>query len=933
MGNKFVVIDLETTGNSPKKGDRIIQVGAVIIEDGRITGQYASLVNPGHPIPAFIEELTGITDEMVSDAPEFSEIAQDIIEMLEGAYFVAHNVFFDLGFLQAELQNAGFEGFYGHILDTVEFSRILFPTADGYKLSDLAAREGISHDRPHQADSDAYVTAELLLILLKMLQTFPHATLKSLCKLSEGLKSDIYMLFDEALEQKEKSVEELPEDIEVFRGIAMKRPSLLVKTEAEPIPSYPHHGQEKQALLEKGLSGFEARAGQLEMMDLVFGVLENDRHALIEAGTGIGKTLAYLVPAVFFSKKHRKAVVISTFTTQLQHQLLVNDLTKLRAMFDFPIKAVLLKGRNHYINLARFEQSLKEEDDNYDTTLSKMQILVWLTETETGDIDELNLSSGGMIYWNKIKNGDSNFLQTKQWNSRDFYLRARKEAEDADLIITNHSMVLSDLNAQEPLIPPYEYAVLDEAHQFEKVAGKYFGENLDYLSVRLLLNQLGQYEQGHLFQKLEKLLVRLGAGAAFSEHTYKLNETISSLQYETDELFKAASLFVKKKKLNPSVRNRIQLKLPNHIEGKEWQALYASAERFSFMLKDIITAIDQRFSVVEKYKNKLVQEEKLFLEELSMLKEELESTRLIARNLLLDRTGRNIRWIETDLRAAQNFTTILGRPVDISDHLKEKFFEVKKSVVLTSATLSVENSFKYIKHELGIGSMPLIERQISSPFKYDEQVQLIVPQDLPEIKSVSEDEYIAAIAEHIISIAEVTEGRMLTLFTSHDMLRKTYELIKESGLLEDFALIAQGITAGSRSRLTRNFQRFDKAILFGTSSFWEGVDIPGEDLSCLIIVRLPFSPPGEPLNEAKCEHIRQRGGNPFSEHSLPEAVLRFKQGFGRLVRTSTDRGIVFIFDRRVLTTSYGRAFLQSIPPVTVRKAAIDEIIPFIKEWL
>jgi ATP-dependent DNA helicase DinG len=165
------------------------------------------------------------------------------------------------------------------------------------------------------------------------------------------------------------------------------------------------------------------------------------------------------------------------------------------------------------------------------------------------------------------------------------------------------------------------------------------------------------------------------------------------------------------------------------------------------------------------------------------------------------------------------------------------------------------------------------------------------------------------------------------------MLRKTYELIKESGLLEDFALIAQGITAGSRSRLTRNFQRFDKAILFGTSSFWEGVDIPGEDLSCLIIVRLPFSPPGEPLTEAKCDHIRQRGGNPFSEYSLPEAVLRFKQGFGRLVRTSTDKGIVFVFDRRVLTTSYGRAFLQSIPPVPVRKASIDKIIPFIQRWL
>jgi ATP-dependent DNA helicase DinG len=319
--------------------------------------------------------------------------------------------------------------------------------------------------------------------LLERLNSFPHAAIKSLCKLSAGLKSDIYMLFDEALQKKEQAVEELPHDIETFRGIALKRPFQLVETgEQTTFPDYPYSGPAKQKLLAKALPAFEARNGQFEMMDQIFGAFENGRHALIEAGTGIGKTLAYLVPAVFFSKTYRKTIVVSTFTTQLQHQLLVNDLPKLRAMFDSPIKAVLLKGRNHYINLARFEQSLKEEDDNYDTTLSKMQIIVWLTETETGDIDELNLSSGGMIYWNKIKNGESSFIQTKHWNAWDFYLRARKEAEDADLIITNHSMLLSDLNSEGSFLPPYKFAVLDEAHQFEKVAGRYFGKSFDYLS-------------------------------------------------------------------------------------------------------------------------------------------------------------------------------------------------------------------------------------------------------------------------------------------------------------------------------------------------------------------------------------------------------------------------------------------------------------------
>jgi ATP-dependent DNA helicase DinG len=222
---------------------------------------------------------------------------------------------------------------------------------------------------------------------------------------------------------------------------------------------------------------------------------------------------------------------------------------------------------------------------------------------------------------------------------------------------------------------------------------------------------------------------------------------------------------------------------------------------------------------------------------------------------------------------------------------------------------------------------------IPSPFQYENQVQLLIPEDLPEVNSVSLDEYVVAITEHIITIAEATKGRMLILFTANDMLRKTYDLIKESGFLTDFVMIAQGITSGSRSRLTRNFKAFDKAILFGTSSFWEGVDIPGEDLSCLVVVRLPFSPPAEPLTEAKCQFIKNHGGNAFYDYSLPEAILRFKQGFGRLIRTNSDRGIMVVFDKRIVTTKYGGAFLKSIPSVPVKRGNINELIEFIYKWL
>lgn len=932
MSQKFVVIDLETTGNSPKKGDRIIQVGAVVIENGKIAGQFSSLVNPVQEIPVFIEELTGISDSMVVDAPLFPEIAPEVVDLLKDAYFVAHNVLFDLSFLQEELLNAGCEGFYGPVMDTVELARILYPMADSFKLTDLAARENLKHDRPHQADSDAYVTAELLLIMLEKLNQLPYATLKELAKLSEELKSDLHLLFDEALNLKERTIETLPNNIEIFRGVALKKVFSESKVPGTEV-AYPRTHEEKQLLLEKAFNEFESRHGQYQMMDLVYEAFSKQGHALIEAGTGIGKSLGYLIPAAIFSKHKNKPLIISTYTTQLQEQLLTNDVPKLASIFGYELNTALIKGRSHYISLARFEQSLRDDDENYDTALTKMQILVWLTQTETGDFDELNLSSGGLLFWNKIKNERTMFLQTKPWEQYDFYNRAIQEAKEADLLITNHSMLLTDLVSGNGALPDYEYVVLDEGHQFEKAAGKHFGQSLDYMAVRLLLNQLGQYDQTQLFYKLETMLNKTYEYVQTGRmSTFEINKLVADVVYETDELFKMAGIYARKVNKSKKTGSKIHSSLFADENNRVWAALKTIAERFYYFIKDLENALEQRLSDADALKQGLSREQQALLEEVVQVRTALTNIRQTTKALFMDESSKYVRWIESDLRAMQNSTTIYARPVNVADYLAEQFFKKKKSVVLTSATLSVNNSFEFIKRELGLKE-PLIEEQIPSPFCYKSQVQLVIPNDLPEIKSVSADEYVAAITEHIISIAEVTKGRMLILFTSHEMLKKTYDLIKESGLLEEFVLIAQGITAGSRSRLTRNFKRFDKAILFGTSSFWEGVDIPGEDLSCLIIVRLPFSPPDEPVTAAKCALIKENGGNPFSELSLPEAILRFKQGFGRLIRTSSDKGMIFIFDRRIHTTSYGKAFLSSIPEVKVKKGSINDIVKFIYDWL
>jgi ATP-dependent DNA helicase DinG len=933
MLNKFVVVDLETTGNNPKKGDRIIQFAAVVVEDGVITDRFSSLINPNRSIPVFIEELTGLNDKMVKDAPLFSEIASKVDNMLEGAYFVAHNVLFDLSFLQEELIQAGYEGFYGSVLDTVEMARFLYPTADGYKLSDLAERENLAHDRPHQADSDAEVTAELLLILMKMLTELPIITIQQLTLLAGGLKSDLQQLMEEILEQKGKDTEILPETIEIYNELALKKlpTNETYKTNQEKF-QYPINEEEKVELIIQGIQNFEKRTGQFTMMDGVYQAFQRNTHALIEAGTGVGKSLGYLLPVAFFANQKKIPVVVSTHTIQLQEQILYKEIPLLTKMLPFKVKSVLLKGRNHYLSLEKFTRALRDENDNYDTTLTKMQILVWLTRTDTGDRDELNLSSGGNIFWNKIRNEQTVFTRNKTWLERDFYLRAKKAAEDADIIITNHSLLLSELTGENKILPDFNYAVIDEGHHFEKVASQFVGLSLDYLSTRLLISQFGQNEQRFLYTELEQLIAARRNKKEELVEAEKINQMMTELSYEVDEFFKLTAIYAKTKSSVRKGINRAKVHFSREDRGKEKVALLHSAERFSFLLKDIQILISNRLDMILGEQDFLSVNQKNKLEEIILFLTDIEELRNTVQECFI-KDSNYVKWIEIDFRSQQNVTTFFAQPTFVAATLKDKFFQMKQSVVLTSATLTVNHSFDFIIHGLGLDPEMVTKMSIPSPFEYKNQVQLLIPEDIPEINSVSLEDFVIAITEHIITIAESTKGRMLILFTAHEMLRKTYELIKESGFLNDFVMIAQGITSGSRTRLTRNFQRYDKAILLGTSSFWDGVDIPGEDLSCLIIVRLPFSPPDDPFTDAKCQIIKQQGGNPFSEYSLPEAILRFKQGFGRLIRTETDRGIIIVFDKRIITTKYGNAFLQSIPPVQVKKGTMNDLVANISSWL
>jgi len=930
--DKFVVIDIETTGHSPQTSDRMIEVGIVVIEDEQITNDFSTLLNPNKSIPPFITNLTGITDEDVVTAPNFSEKAHEIIDLFKNSYLVAHNVDFDLGFLNEELALHELPILSPPVIDTVELARILYPQAPGYQLGQLAEYLKIIHRDPHRALSDAYVTAELFLNLKEKLRSLPYETVVHLLNLEKNLHSDLDQLLSKQRDHTEFTATEC-HDVVSFRGLAFKNKQ-MTWTESTPINTsfgdlldqvYEAHGA-----LEKTMKDYEERPGQRTMSETIYDAFQSQNHTLIEAETGTGKSLAYLIPAIYEAIRTKDRIVISTYTTQLQTQLMEEEIPIIREFIDHPFRIALLKGKSHYISLERFKHELENNPhDNYDIALTKAMLLIWLTETETGDIDEIQLPASGYYFFNIIStDSESNIDPNSAWFSHSFYQRARRRAQQADVIITNHALLCTDLLNEYKFIPSYKKVIVDEAHHFETTVSRHYGLQLDYVNIKYALNQIGLTNDGNWLQRILKRYPAMKQKIP----VYEWDTAFHNMNYENNEFFRLLFQYVldqQSKKHVLSDTGRVQYRF---IEEKEdlqsWSVIKEMAGRIIHHMEDLIHFLIK----IEHDLSQLDLPDKYEQDNLARHLEKLQSFVERMEQLFLNNADTStVKWIEIEAYGAKNAVYIYAEPTDVSSLLANDFFDKMQSVVLTSATLTMRNSFSFIEKRLGLVENEVVSKQIESPFTYEDQVQLLIPNDFPDINE-HVDDFIYSTCEAIISLAEVTDGRMLVLFTSYDMLRKSHAILRETLDVDKYMLIAQGISSGSRTRLKKNFQSFDQAILLGTSSFWEGVDIPGDDLSSLVIVRLPFQPPNHPIYEAKSAAIHEEGKNAFIELALPDAVIRFKQGFGRLIRSTNDRGIVFVCDARMIEARYGKFFTESIPNVPITYDSMYQLINKAEDW-
>jgi ATP-dependent DNA helicase DinG len=935
MTRRYVVIDFETTGNSAAKGDRIIQIGAVVVEAGQITDRYSTFIQPGVPIPPFIEQLTGINDDMVKDAPLFEEAAPKLLQMLEGAYFVAHNVMFDYSFLQGELDRCGYSRLSMPLIDTVELSRLLLLGADGYQLGMLAEYLGLEHENPHQADSDAEVTAMLLMHLLDKLETLPLLTLERLSPFVKKLQSSLENILSDIISEKSVFLAD-EETYDFYRKLALKKTSKLDTEEYyDDLESVDASDLEQN--LQKHMAHYEVRESQQKMVDLVDEALHTNQHLVIEAGTGVGKSLGYLIPGVRYAKEKDRPLVVSTHTVQLQQQLLERDVPLLKKIMPFDFTATLLKGRNHYLCLRKFEHTLQDHhEDNYDTNFTKAQLIIWLTETEQGDVEELSMASGGKLFWNTVKSDANSCLNHRcPWFSRCYYHKQRRAAHESDLVITNHALLFTDLKSDSQLLPSYKEAVLDEAHHIEEVVSDHFGKETDYFTFLKLLDRLSSTESDGMMNTLRELSDLLEV-PKYETYLAKWDGLFLDVKNELDDLFRQIKTIcvTKAKSSRSSELTKQTLRYTNEdIESALWEPVLEMEERAKQYISDLVKPVKRLLKSLDQFEEHLTVKQKGFLVDIEGLLNDLQDEAAVLHHLLSCPLSQEVYWMEAESKGPRHAVTLYAKPVEIDHILADQFFGKKSSVVLTSATMSVKNKFSYISERLGLLDFGPLNAQLPSPFKYEEQAKLMVPTDIPLINEVDQKTFVAKISTSLYEIAKVTKGRMLVLFTSYEMLKETHSSFKSLMDQEEFVLIAQGVDSGSRARLTKNFQRFDNAILFGTNSFWEGIDIPGDDLSCLVIIRLPFTPPDQPVMAAKSEKLKAEGGNPFYDLSLPQAIIRFKQGFGRLVRSSRDKGAVFVFDRRMIETRYGKFFIQSLPKLPVSIKPVNDLVDELRDWM
>lgn len=637
----------------------------------------------------------------------------------------------------------------------------------------------------------------------------------------------------------------------------------------------------EDGLLKKEKADFQLRVQQKEMAEKVFEAFSKGQHLFAEAGTGTGKSYAYLYPAIIQAMLHAERVVISTQTIALQEQVYLKDLPYLEKILDLSLKKAIAKGRGNYLCLRKAVQ--KRNEDNMEDIEKDFyeKIRDWTDKKTDGDREELSLSYKERLFWLKVSSSsDDCFGPACQKYKECYYFKQKRKIERSSIIITNHSLLIRDLKMNSKLLPEYKYLVLDEGHNFSDEFINQYTNEFDFRKESFFIE--GIYKsRNSLLRRLEK---------SFSENIFYKDMTIyiDSLKLllpELSESLKESSEILKERGSGFIPEKRIT---EEYFITQEFEEIRNNVE---VLTKAVKKASEQLLKTA-----KILEEEDFYEDiflEIKLVVQQLLEKEQILTDFKKPDFNKNVYW--------KKDASLFFAPLDVSEMINRCLFTLKDSVVVTSATLTVNKKFDFIINSFGLEKEDILFLEAGSPFNFKEQAKCML---------IKDELFLDDMMEYIAWLSEKFKGGSMILFTNHDFLRKTYYYLTER--YPDRIILADGIS-GSRRNILKEFRESENSILLGADSYWEGIDLEGDNLNNLVMTKLPFLPPNRPVVEATLEKISQRGGNNFYDYSIPKAVIKFRQGFGRLIRSSSDTGNFYILDNRIVTKNYGKIFLNSIP--------------------
>jgi len=930
----IIAIDIETTGLDPAN-DAITEIGAVRFNGHRVEAEWSTLINPNRSIPPSITQLTGITNEMVRNAPPLKAVIHELEDFVGTAPLVGHNIRFDLSFLQRNNILA-----LNEIIDTYEMASVLLPTASRYSLSALAQILGIPlFEAAHRALVDARLTHSIFNRLYEKGLELPLDLIEEIIRLSEPLDWGASLIFQQILHVRSRQ----PMGARKARQTSSHGPlfqSQDAQQDFPPLnPVHPPIGldqEEVSSLLEFGgpfahyFQNYEYRPQQVEMLRAVTHALSENQHLLVEAGTGTGKSFAYLVPAALYAIQNSCRVVISTNTINLQDQLIKKDIPDLCKALGIDLHATVLKGRVNYLCPRRLEAFRQRGPETIEEVRVLSKVLVWLHEGGNGDRNEINLN--GPVerdVWSRISSEDegckTEVCVTRCGGTCPFY-RARQAAQSSHLVIVNHALLLADVATGSRVLPDYDYLIIDEGHHLESATTNALSFRVTQGDVSRLLRELGSTSSGILGRLLTTLneVLRPSDLAAFNQAVSRTTDLAFRLEHDFKEFFQTLNMFLEEQREGQpiSVYGQQVRILPATRTQPSWEEVEIVWDTTKETLKLLLNLVATIHKATGELEGDIPPELEDLQGSLSNVYRRLGEVESNMASLVSSPSQDQIYWAEVQSNGSQ--LALQVAPLHIGPLMEKFLWHEKSSVIVTSATLTANGEFDYLRQRLFADEAD--ELTLGSPFDYESSALLYLINDIPEPSDVSN--YQRAVENILIRLSRATGGRLLALFTSYAQLKRTSQAISPR-LAEEGILVFEQGEGASANTLLESFRETDKAVLLGTRAFWEGVDIPGEALSILVIVKLPFDVPSDPIVAARSETFE----DPFTEYQLPEAILRFRQGFGRLIRTQFDRGVVAILDRRILTKRYGRLFIDSLPICTKRIASMNDLPASAVRWL